>query len=229
MQNLLILFAKAPERGYVKTRLVPFLSEENACTLQKALILDTLYQTESPQWNTVLACAPTPEHPFFIECSQRQPVRLIKQEGTDLGERMKNALYWGLGSSYQKVVIIGCDTPTLPVAFLCDAFVALDHHQAVIGPSTDGGYYLIGATSVNTNLFANMAWGTDHVFQKTVEQLKADQWSYHLLPPWYDIDRPEDMTRLKEQLNLMRKEGIVLPIQTNQFLQSIELPLHLPY
>ncbi len=221
MQNLLILFAKAPRRGQVKTRLVPFITKEAACRLQEAFIIDTLHRTDSPSWDKAVACAPTPRHPFFSQCGQTQSLQWIQQEGRDLGERMAHAFAWGFSGGYQKVVVIGCDAPTLPVSFISDAFSHLCNVPWVVGPSTDGGYYLIGGVAVHPRLFENIPWGTGQVLLRTLKRMNEDKLAYHLLPFWYDIDRPDDLRFLKEHLHGLEKEGASLPKETCRFIQSL--------
>ncbi|HIE65531.1 MAG: TIGR04282 family arsenosugar biosynthesis glycosyltransferase [Nitrospira sp.] len=211
MKNLLIIFAKAPEPGQVKTRLLPFLSPEQAATLHEAFILDTLVNTERLPLQHALACTPSPEHPFFRQCGMEHTLLFVQQEGKHLGERMNHALEWGFSKGFEKVLLIGSDTPTLPKQFIREGLDRLDTHPWVIGPSLDGGYYLIGGTAPLPGLFNGVRWGTDEVLTKTLKMLEKQKTPCHLLPFWYDIDRPKDLVLLKSHITLSKAQGDFYP------------------
>ncbi len=220
MSNLLIIFAKAPEPGAVKTRLSPFLSKTQAAELQKAFLEDLLQTTEIKNIERVIACRPTTDHPFFQACKTQHSLELIQQEGKDLGEGMKNSLQWGLKKGFKKVVIIGSDSPTLPAQFIADAFEALSKNDVVLGPSLDGGYYLIGGITVIPTLFSGFAWGTETVLTQTLEKLNTEKIPFHLLPFWYDIDRPQDLSFLKEHLEYLNTPNEDIAHATFKILSS---------
>lgn len=220
MKDLLILFAKAPEPGEVKTRMVPFLTEEAASQLQRAFFLDTLQLTDSLLIQRAIACLPSSDHPFFLQCGKERPLLLLNQTGADLGERMKNALAWGFSKGYQKVLLLGGDLPTLPAEFIKEGIDRLDSSDVVIGPSIDGGYYLIGGRSPIPVLFEGIAWGTNTVLTTTLQKVAQQQLICHLLPFWYDIDRPEDLTFLKAHLAVMKGEGMITAKETRQMIEQ---------
>ncbi len=221
---LLVLFCKAPESGRVKTRLLPVLSPEAAADLHRAFIADTLHLTDALAdrlgVQRALACTPSVHHPFFVACARARPsMRLIQQTGDDLGERMKNVLTWGFSEGFKKIVLIGCDSPTLPEAFIREAFRQLGPDPCVpcvLGPSGDGGYYLIGAHKSAPDLFEAMPWGTGRVMTETLRRLNAQQSPCFLLPFWYDIDRPEDLRFLAEHLPLLTRLGQPIPQETQK-------------
>ncbi len=215
----LIIFAKAPSPGKVKTRLCPLLSERDAAHLQKALILDTLDLTAPLPMQRVLACAPDFRHPFFRQCAKQFSLLFLSQQGDDLGERMKNAFAWGFASGFSKVVLIGCDAPTLPIEFIREAFLKLDSFPFVLGPSLDGGYYLIGANKPMVPPFCGILWGTGRVLTETLRKLNEKKKRCHLLPFWYDIDRPEDLYFLREHLTLLRREDAPIPQKSEQAIE----------
>ncbi len=217
----LIIFAKAPSPGRVKTRLSPLLSENQAAQLQKALILDTLGLAASLPVQHVLACAPDFHHPFFRQCAKRFSLLLLSQKGDDLGERMKNAFAWGFESGFSKIVLIGSDTPTLPIAFIREAFLRLNSFPVVLGPSLDGGYYLIGANKPLIPPFCGLLWGTRSVSTETLRKLNEKKIRCHLLPFWYDIDRPEDLSFLREHLTILKGEGAPIPQKSRQVIGRI--------
>lgn len=207
MNPLLIFFAKAPDPGRVKTRLIPILGETAASQLQEAFILDLLRSTDSLPIDRAVACDPDPDHPFFLKCGRDHPLRFVQQRGSDLGERMKNAFTWGFAEGFSKVLLIGCDLPTLPVDFVGEAIDRLDAVSVVLGPSVDGGYYLIGGRPPVPDLFEGIDWGTGQVLAATLQKLATQQTTCHLLPFWYDIDRPEELPLLKAHLALLKRQG----------------------
>ncbi len=234
MSKLLILFAKAPEPGYVKTRLTPFLSKIDAAKLQEAFIKDLLDTTQTltttDAMQSAIACAPAIEHPFFQACGEKYNLRFILQKGKDLGERMHNAFLWGFENGFEKIVIIGCDSPTLPRDFIRQAFEKLSKTDLVLGPSLDGGYYLIGAQQIPkekrknfSSLFSGLTWGTESILIKTLERLNTQKDDYDLLPFWYDIDRPSDLTFLKEHLKYLHSQQKNLPHATKKMLDLLRI------
>ncbi len=235
MHKLLILFAKSPEPGQVKTRLTPCLSRIDAAKLQESFIKDLLNTTqELTETDTTLqcmmACTPEIDHPFFKYCSEKYDLRFILQKGDDLGERMYNAFFWGFKNGFEKIVIIGCDSPTLPRNFIRQAFENLSETDLVVGPSLDGGYYLIGARKITdkeqkdfSEIFTGLAWGTESVLSNTLKILNQQKYNYKLLPFWYDIDTPADLNFLKEHLKYLRSQQEMLPHATLKMLDSLTI------
>jgi hypothetical protein len=199
MQNVLITFAKAPVLGRVKTRLVPPLTYEQSYALHQAFIEDTLNKiSRLPDIKPCLGYYPRGQKHKF---NGMLPVEidLFCQAGNDLGERMQNALKRYLKQA-QQVVIIGADVPSLPEEYIQQAFEQLVSHDIVIGPAEDGGYYLIGSKADPPDIFSNIPWGTEKVFESTRIRLKQSGCKYAILPSWPDIDRPEDLYHLHHYL-----------------------------
>jgi rSAM/selenodomain-associated transferase 1 len=220
-ETLLVIFAKAPEPGWVKSRLHPMLNPEERARLQAAMILDTLYLSDPLPCRRLLACSPSVDHPFFVKCSRERSIDLIPQKGESLGDRMKNAFLWGFTQGYQRVILIGCDAPTLPADFIRQAFDALKRSSVVVGPSLDGGYYLIGMRPPLPDLFSGVQWGSDQVLNATLQKVNAEKLDCALLPFWYDIDRPSDFIFLREMLALQARKGVLPPKETDHFLRSL--------
>ena len=142
---------------------------------------------------------------FPLPLWERVRVRGMKfscmpQKGNNLGERMYKAIQWLFDNGYQKVSLIGTDSPDLPLAFIKDAFQKLDSYELVIGPSEDGGYYLIGMKNPFDMLFKNIEWGSDKVLKYTVSKAHSAGISYFLLPEWYDIDDLRSLSRWKLEI-----------------------------
>jgi len=138
-----------------------------------------------------------------------------------LGARMQDALRRRFEEGYHKVVILGADSPTLPSAFIEQALHS--DREIVLGPSTDGGYYLVGMTGKVAPVFSQVDWGTDRVLSQTLQHLREANLQPKLLPVWYDVDRPEDVRFLKTHLEALRLAGHTEYIETQEFLQHTQL------
>ena len=117
--------------------------------------------------------------------------------------------------------MIGADSPTLPVSYIEMALAS--ERDVVIGPSSDGGYYLVGMNRRLTDIFAGVDWGTDQVLPQTMERLRETGAALELLPLWYDVDHPNDLKFLKAHLALMRQGGVERPSATEEFLERMDL------
>lgn len=198
MSNALAIFAKAPLIGQVKTRLCPPLSYEQAAELFQCFLLDTVERmSRLPEVQLVLAITPADSEPLFRKIIP-VPVRYVPQRGASLGERQSNLFIDVLAEGFAKVILIGSDIPTLPVAHIQAAFGHLDdpHTDAVFGPSNDGGYYLVGARAVHRPLFENITWSTPQVWEQTLEQARRHKLSVARVPAWDDVDTAEDLWQL---------------------------------
>ncbi|MEN8259198.1 MAG: TIGR04282 family arsenosugar biosynthesis glycosyltransferase [Pseudomonadota bacterium] len=194
----ILVFCKAPVPGKVKTRLMPALTATEAAELHRRLALHTLEKLKNAQLCPVdLWCSPDTHDPFFAECRNGYAAPLHKQTGADLGEKMHRALKNTL-SECPYVLLIGCDCPSLTSSDLTEAFNALKRGaDAVLGPAADGGYVLIGLRSPQRELFHNIAWGTDTVLGETRHRLGTLCLTWTELPTLWDIDRMEDLERLR--------------------------------
>lgn len=194
----LVVFAKAPIPGTVKTRLVPPLTPDQAVRLHAALIQDTLARVSAIPMSLYLACTPTVRDPSLATYARRYGARVIPQGPGDLGDRMYRVSR-RLLARHTAVIVLGTDSPTLPLEYIERAQSALAEVDLVLGPSDDGGYYLLGQRRVHPKIFADIPWGTGDVLAATLDALDTP---VTLLPPWYDVDRPSDMTRLQQELRL---------------------------
>jgi rSAM/selenodomain-associated transferase 1 len=199
MTGRIQIFAKAPLPGVAKSRLIPALGSEGAARLQAHFIHHTLATTAQLPLSTELWCAPAKNHPAFMAAAHTFSVYLYQQEGDGLGERMNHALTEGL-SRGGPVVLIGTDCPTLAADDLHEAFDALAKQDAVLGPSADGGYYLIGLNSPQPQLFNDMPWSTSRVLNETRTRLDSAGLHWHELRTLHDIDTPADLIHLPHPL-----------------------------
>jgi len=194
----IMIFAKAPVPGRVKTRLIPALGEDGAAELQRQLIARTLRTAAAAGLGAPeLWCTPDPDDPFFATCAERHGVSLRTQAEGDLGTRMAHALDASLASGVPGL-LIGCDCPVLTAPYLREAAAALTgESDAVFGPAEDGGYVLIGlARGPSTPLFEDISWGTATVMRETRARLARGNWRWRELAPLWDVDRPDDLRRL---------------------------------
>jgi len=203
--TVIIIFAREPVYGQVKTRLIPSLGKQGATELYKRFLDYAISQhTISHRRFNSLNLAPvqlciTPESrdSYFYETYGSGIFTCSRQEGDDLGGRMSNALEVAL-KSYSKAILIGTDCPFLSPDDLQQAVTALDSHDAVFSPASDGGYVLIGVKKLVTALFDNIDWGTERVMAQTREYMKANKLSWQELAEKNDIDIKEDLRYLLE-------------------------------
>lgn len=198
---LVIVFAKAPRAGEVKTRLIPTLGAEGAAALHRQLLHRTLVTATHTGLGPVeLHCAPDTHDAFLRDCGRRFGVALLPQLGHDLGARMCRAFNDAL-TRHAKVILIGTDCPVLTEQHLRDAHAALaESNDAVLIPAEDGGYALIGLTQCDARLFDSVAWGGDTVLAATRARLQTLGWRWRELETLWDIDRPEDYHRWSERV-----------------------------
>ncbi len=214
-----VLFAKKPEPGKVKTRLQTHCSSKEAAELYRAFVLDCATTlAESRAERKVVAYAPDDAgEPMEELLSEIDRFEMIAQPDLDLGGRMKQVAQWSFASGATRTVIIGSDSPSLPVSHIDQALDLLQERDVVLGPSTDGGYYLVGLRAGETRIFTDVEWSTGRVLEQTLDRLGTQ--SLGLLPPWYDVDSAESVIALTGHLAALEQSGIdnLLPA-TWQFL-----------
>lgn len=199
MTDALIVFAKLPVPGAVKTRLTTLLTPTEAAELYDAFLRDALTQYAARDAAVRLYLAP----PYDDLADGLVPdgVTVHPQRGDGLGPRMLHAFVETFAAGYERIAVIGTDHPSLPPGFIDLAFEALAQPLAVsIGPSLDGGYYLLGMNELYPALFQNMTYSHDRVFDDTLDRLEATSAGITVLPPWYDVDTPETLARLAADL-----------------------------
>jgi rSAM/selenodomain-associated transferase 1 len=201
----LLVFAREPIPGLVKTRLIPALGASGAAHLYLALLDRALNAAAGvPGVAVELWCAGAqPGGGVCAELARCRGLELRHQGAGDLGERMAQALGEVLASS-DRAVLIGSDCPGYHAAYLSAAFAALVGHDVVLGPAADGGYVLIGMRRPAPGLFADIPWGTDTVLEASRAALTRLGLTWVELPGLQDIDRPEDLAAWPE---------LVLPTQ----------------
>ncbi len=206
VERALGVFAKWPAPGQVKTRLAEAASDEWAVRVATAFLADTLDRLDRIDARRLIAFTPAEAEASFAELA-RGRYDLTPQGPGDLGERLARFVAARLGEG-TAAVVVGTDSPTLPPAFVEQAFEELRHADIVLGPATDGGYYLVGCRRLHPSLFSAIDRGGASVLQQTVERLADPAWRLAVLPPWYDIDDLQDWQMLVGHLAALRRAGI---------------------
>lgn len=193
----ILFFAKSPIKGRVKTRLSAEIGDDQAVELYKCFVEDLIALLEGLKLHFKCCFRPPDAKQVFIEWLGQKHC-YIPQTGDNLGERLGNAFRMTFEENFTKALVIGSDSPDLPADFLRKALQALDTYDAVVGPCLDGGYYLIGFTKSGFchHAFDGIVWGTDSVFQQTLEALEKNRRSVYLLPQWHDVDTLESLKSL---------------------------------
>jgi rSAM/selenodomain-associated transferase 1 len=200
------LFAKQPLPGAVKTRLAADTSPSWAAQVSEAFLLDTLDRLAVIDSRRVLAFAPPDARPYFEGVAGGRFLLTAQAEG-DLGRRMESFFAAQLNANAGPVVLVGTDSPTLPVDLIERAFSALESAEVVLGPAADGGYYLVGCARRVPPIFTGVAWGGECVLLDTVRRL-PDDYRLAVLPPWYDVDTLADWQALCGHLAALRRAGL---------------------
>ncbi|MBD3287284.1 DUF2064 domain-containing protein [candidate division KSB1 bacterium] len=195
-KNALLLFAKYPLRGRVKTRLQPELSTEQAWNLYREMVFDLVrYLRHRDTFDLKIFYYPRQYLPGMKRWLGEDQ-EYHAQRGANLGEKMYLAMAEIFKQNYKKVIIIGSDVPTISTALINHAFWSLEIYDLILGPSFDGGYYLIGSKNLYRELFRNIQWSSENVLKQTLHRARSIFLSYFLLHEMWDIDTVDDVRRL---------------------------------
>ncbi len=192
----IVIFAKAPVPGRVKTRLIPALGEEGAARLAARMLRDTWREAAAVTVADVELCAdPDPADPAWRNFLPKGQALVAAQGAGDLGERLTRAAARVTGDG-QRIILIGTDCPGLTTRRLTEACRELESHDAVIHPAFDGGYALLGLGRFDPSIFDGIAWSTSSVAAATIGRIRALGWSLHMGETLRDVDEPEDLAFL---------------------------------
>ncbi|MBN1458824.1 MAG: TIGR04282 family arsenosugar biosynthesis glycosyltransferase [Armatimonadetes bacterium] len=208
-----IVFARAPRPGVTKTRLIPALGPEGAAELYGCFVTDTLAMLRCLPADVVVAAA-EPEDAEGIKGILRDVcpcAQFMLQSRGDLGHRLGAAAADVLARGHSHVVVIGTDSPTLPPEIVAQALKLAASYDCVLGPSFDGGYYLIALRAVPHALFADIDWSSTQVLTQTIAHAQREALSVALLEPWYDVDTPQDLALLRTHLSWHVAESRPVP------------------
>ncbi len=198
-----LVFLRAPDKGKVKTRLGRSLGDDVALALYHCFV-DDLLATVAKTGHSVWLCHTPADSKDRIVRWLGSGYRMMAQQGKDLGRRMVHAFQHAFSCGVRRAVLIGTDIPDLPRERIVQAFDCLRSDSSVIGPTPDGGYYLIGfrADGFIESVFQGRPWGTDRVLSETLAAFARENQTPCLLESWSDIDRPEDLAAfMKRQAN----------------------------
>src|SRR5919108_502122 len=199
-RNTLLVVAKQPLPGQTKTRLCPALSHTQAADLYECFLRDTLDVMRTvPSVQRRIAFLPEDARNYF--CQLAPDMELTCQRGESLGERLDHLLMEALASGSERAVVMDSDSPTLPAEFISQAFEELAAADVVLGPTRDGGYYLIGMKQPQSHLLRQVQMSTSHVLADTLALAKGSNLAVSLLPTWYDIDTIDDLLQLAREIN----------------------------
>ena len=198
--RFLAVVAKRPAAGQTKTRLCPPLSGEEAATLYECFLADTLALMRAmPDVERTIVYLPEGEEAYFRGLAP--DFSLLPQMGDDLGARLDNLLRHALANGARYAVVMDSDSPTLPPAYLADAFARLDEGADVVfGPCDDGGYYLVGLSRPQPRLLREVEMSTPRVLADTLAIAQELGLRVALLPAWYDVDTAAELERLRGEL-----------------------------
>ena len=195
-----IMLVKSPQKGRVKTRLAASLPESFVVDLYKHFVFDLLTMLNQGHHQFTIYYHPPDAESDIVDWLGNH-LRHKPQYGETIGERIMNALREQFEAGFKNVIVIGSDSPDLPGSFLDEALYSLEKNDAVIGPSRDGGYYLIGfhKEAFLAEAFNGIDWGTEKVYAQTMMIFEKHLYNVHVLREWHDIDRFEDLQDLFTQ------------------------------
>ncbi|CAN5529966.1 TIGR04282 family arsenosugar biosynthesis glycosyltransferase [soil metagenome] len=191
-KDALIIFAKNPEMGKVKTRLAIDVGDEEALKIYKILLKISFAFTRDLNCKKYIYFTDSVDNSTFDSRYENK----IQVDG-DLGFKMRSALNDAFDSNFNKVIIIGTDSPELNKEIISNAFRSLEEVDLVLGPAIDGGYYLLGMKKRNDTLFTKIKWSTESVLKDTIEKITTDKLTYRLLEELIDVDTLEDLNKVK--------------------------------
>ena len=196
-RQCILFFTKWPQAGQVKTRLSKDVGAEHGTRLY-TLFVEDLAETLGRCQAQIICCFHPPQREEAFRGWLGSGFRYLAQEGQGLGERLEHAFVHAYSLGFDRVIVIGSDSPDLPTSLLDRALGSLQSHDAVIGPSDDGGYYLIGfhVDTFCPSVFRDIEWSTEQVFDQTLRHLNQSEVDIQRLPQWQDVDTGPDLDQL---------------------------------
>ena len=206
LERILIVFVKYPEAGCVKTRLAQSIGNDKAVSVYRLFVELLLKRTKNMSSERFIFYAPADKREQISSWLDHSS-KLFPQKGDNLGERMSNAFQFSFAEGAREIVIVGTHIPFLDEEIILRAFKKLKNRQCVIGPSFEGGYYLLGLSHFDGRIFQGINWGTDKVLDQTLGVVKRLGLTCSLLEKLFDVDDIEDLLRLRLSLRRYRKAG----------------------
>lgn len=220
--NALILMTRIPIPGKTKTRLLGTLTKEECAEIHKAFLLDIFRVLDFIKDKIDIYLTYTPEDSLYlIEDMLPKFIKCFPQVGNDLGERMANAFLNLFEKGYKKIVLMGSDIPDIQPFEIKEAFETLQNNNIVIGPTLDGGYYLIGLKEMNRELFVNdLKWGNKSVLESTIDIANKKGLKVKFIEKHRDIDTKEDLLAFYECIKKDVWKGKIVPFNTIKFIKK---------
>jgi rSAM/selenodomain-associated transferase 1 len=199
-ETCILLFVKYPEKGKMKVRLSVDINEDIIQELYRYFVQDTLTIVKKIDSQLFICFFPVEAQKKFQKWLG-STLLFLSQNGVNLGERMKNSFTDVFTKGFRRAILIGSDSPNLPKRYIEQAFSILQTQDIVLGPTIDGGYYLIGfnTNTFTPSVFEDISWGNQTVFQETMMKIKQAHRSFGLLPIWSDVDTIADLKHLIQQ------------------------------
>ncbi len=193
--------AKVPLPGLAKTRLCPPLSPSGAASLAMCFVQDVIESALRVNPHVILAYTPTKGR-AILEPALPAGLQWLEQQGDNLAERLVAAIAYAYDQGFAPIIVLGTDSPTLPPAFIEQAFGSLSTGSAdvVLGPTVDGGYYLVGVRKPEPNIFHDIAWSSPDTFKQTARNVRQLNFKLLTLEQWYDVDTFTDLQSLNDEL-----------------------------
>jgi rSAM/selenodomain-associated transferase 1 len=219
-QRRVLVFVRAPELGRVKTRLEKKMDAVTVLGLYQCFVEDIIQTLTSGGHDITVYFAPSHKE-SAVQTWLGPTIHIQAQTGMSLGEKMRNAFSNVFATGVDQALLIGSDFPDLDIGILQEAFVSLQKKDMTIGPAKDGGYYLMGfrKDTFDGDVFTGIDWGTEHVFQQTLQHIHAAGLKDHVLPIWQDMDTFEDLTAFYHR----SKANGLMHLKTMQFMSRLKL------
>ena len=222
-KNGVLVFIKSPETGKIKSRLSTSIDKEIVKSIYKLFVQDLLKNLEKLQYEKIICYHPKNASDEIKKWLGTDYIYL-PQTGRNLGERLKNGFIQGFENGFTKLIAIGSDSPDMNIDFFNDAIKNLDSCDTVIGPSIDGGYYLIGfkKNSFYPEVFDDIPWSTEFVYKKSLDSINKANLKVHILPLWHDVDTIEDLFNLyKNNQNTEFKDSQTIEFLSRFFKENL--------
>ena len=200
MKRAIIIMAKVPQAGNVKTRLQNILAPEECESLAEAFLRDAVNKAHTACENVFIAFFPSEEIQRLRKILPDES-NFIEQTGENLGEKMFNVFQFVFEQKTDSIVMIGTDSPTFPFDYIEQAFEFLEtNSEIVLGKTEDGGFYLIGLRRLRREIFENVAWSSPKTFEQVFENVRNLELHLRETPGWYDVDEKRDLIKLNNEI-----------------------------
>jgi rSAM/selenodomain-associated transferase 1 len=217
--NILIVFVKYPKPGLVKTRLAKSIGKDKATLFYRLFVEAVLRRTEDKNFKRIIFYTPAEKEKEFKKWLGRNEA-LYPQKGINLGERLSYAFKFAFQRQAKRVIAIGTDSPLIENKIINRGFQELKNKPCVIGPSKDGGYYLIGLSGLYKKIFKDIEWGTHLVISQTFEAMKKLKLKFGILKEELDVDALEDLIALR---NILKKRKSTKITEFKRILELINI------